>query len=339
MLPERRTHRRETKELKASLGRFEARLDSTHEGIAFHTVISARIRSAPPYPMSTVKLAAEIRITLRHAAADVLQQHAAVDISAVQDLLARELGRERELITDPPVAFDATVTLGLLPGDQTAVDSLLAAQREQTINDARRRQKTAGLALELSDPAAVLARWFEEGSTDWSKAGQDKASEAAEIFARHRRPEQQQVEHALVEAVREFLGSFTDPAQKQMLYGLLASSMRAAERPLHAARVGALAEASHQHGPRTVSHDEDNGHRDQIDRARPVSTTVWRCLLSPRTSWLAWRLSRHTGDDFDVTWRQARVIRHPEEANFRSAGHHLNEASADQSSTHPPTVA
>ncbi|WP_245703682.1 hypothetical protein [Streptomyces lushanensis] len=302
-------------------------------------MISATVRSGPPYPMPARDLANEIRIVLRHAAADVLQRHAAVDVASVQDLLSRELGRARELVGEPPVAFDATVTLGLLPGDARAVDVLLAAQREQTVADVRRRQKTSALALELSSPAAVLARWFETDGTGWTKAAQEKASEAAEAFASYRPPGEQPVEHALVEAVREFFGSFPDPAQKQMLYGLLVASMRAAERPVHAARVSALAEAALVHTePPEAEHDQGQGLRDGVDRARPVSATGWRWFLAPRTSWLAWRLSRRTGDDFDATWRRSRVQLRPDEMGYRAAGHHLDTPSADQAPAKPPSA-
>lgn len=240
MLPGRSAHRREARELEAHLGQFEARLDSSHQGIAFHVLFTATVRSEPPYPMPVKEAAAEIRIALRHAAADFLQQHSAVDLASVQELLARELGRRRELASEPPIAFHATADLDLLPGDQAAVEALLTAQREQTIADARRLQTTEALAMELSDPVGVLARSIARGDTDWSKTAQDRAVEIAEVFSRYRRPGRQGVEHTLVEVVREFLSSFADPAQKQMLYGLLAAGMRAAERPLHAGKVGAL---------------------------------------------------------------------------------------------------
>lgn len=51
--------------------------------------------------------------------------------------------------------------------------------------------------------------------------------------------------------------------------------------------------------------------------------TLMRCLLSPVTSWRAFRMVAASGGgmDFDVAWRQVRVDRHPEELPFRQAGH------------------
>jgi hypothetical protein len=54
-----------------------------------------------------------------------------------------------------------------------------------------------------------------------------------------------------------------------------------------------------------------------------VATTFWRWTLSPRTSFLAWRLSKASGDtiSFDVAWREVRVRRYPDELLYREADH------------------
>ncbi|MGH1555384.1 hypothetical protein ACRAWF_36715 [Streptomyces sp. L7] len=54
-----------------------------------------------------------------------------------------------------------------------------------------------------------------------------------------------------------------------------------------------------------------------------MSTLVLRWLLSPRTSWHAWRLVLASDDDlsFDAAWRRTRVDRHPEERPYLEYGH------------------
>ncbi|MFH8350422.1 hypothetical protein [Streptomyces sp. NPDC018045] len=54
-----------------------------------------------------------------------------------------------------------------------------------------------------------------------------------------------------------------------------------------------------------------------------MSTSALRWLLSPRTSWLAWRLARASCGNlsFDAAWRHTRVHLHPDEAPFRRQGH------------------
>ncbi|RSO06907.1 hypothetical protein DMH18_25980 [Streptomyces sp. WAC 06783] len=55
-----------------------------------------------------------------------------------------------------------------------------------------------------------------------------------------------------------------------------------------------------------------------------MSTSVLRWLLSPRTSWLAWRLAQASRGSisFDAAWRRIRVRLHPDEAPFRRQGHY-----------------
>ncbi|GGS26823.1 hypothetical protein F2B00_20825 [Streptomyces parvus] len=54
-----------------------------------------------------------------------------------------------------------------------------------------------------------------------------------------------------------------------------------------------------------------------------ATSAFWRWALSPRTSFLAWRLSRASHDtiSFDVAWREIRIRQHPEEVSYREAGH------------------
>ncbi|MFD7909718.1 hypothetical protein ACFV30_03185 [Streptomyces sp. NPDC059752] len=228
-------------EVQALLERFEARLDSAHEGIAFQVVFHARVRNAGLALGDADGAARAVRIALRHEAADFLRQQSATDLHSVQDLLAREMARSHTLV-DPEIRYDARVDVALLPGDQAAVEALLAAQREQSKATAIRRQELEDLAEELSAPAGVMARWVTTDATDWAKRS-GEAKSLAELFAGYRTPGRHGVEYALVEAVREFLASFPEPAQKQMVYGLLSAGMQRAERPAHAARVEEIADA------------------------------------------------------------------------------------------------
>ncbi|TXS06762.1 hypothetical protein EAO73_12090 [Streptomyces sp. col6] len=54
-----------------------------------------------------------------------------------------------------------------------------------------------------------------------------------------------------------------------------------------------------------------------------MSTSLWRCLLAPRTSWCAWHLTRASNGTltFDTAWRRARIDRHPDEMPYRHHGH------------------
>ncbi|MFF9505353.1 hypothetical protein [Streptomyces sp. NPDC014656] len=229
-------------EVQTRVERFEARLDSVHEGIAFHVVFHAQVRSVPASVADVDEAARAVRIALRHEAADFLRHQAATDLHSVQDLLAREMANTHTLVA-PEVRYDARVDVTLLPGDQAAVEALLAAQREQSIAIAIRRKEIEAVAEELSEPAAVMARWTTTDTADWGKRS-GEAKSLAELFATYRPPGRHGVEYALVEAVREFLASFPEPAQKQMLYGLLGAGMKRAERPAHAARVEEIAGAA-----------------------------------------------------------------------------------------------
>ncbi|MFB6517583.1 hypothetical protein [Streptomyces sp. NPDC056401] len=231
------------KELNNELTHIEARLSSRHEGIAFHVVITATVHSDPPYEMEAAQMTASIRAAVRHAAAEVLRVRDAFDLATVQDVCAAELGRERSLAAKPPVKFSAKVTVGLLAEDRAAVSALLDAQRKQSVADELRRQRTDALAAQLSDPAAVLARWLERNDSDWSKAPEEtKTAAIAQRFAQYRPVEHLGVEYALVDAVRQFLSSFPEPSQKRMIHTILAGGMRAMDRPDQAELVEALAE-------------------------------------------------------------------------------------------------
>ncbi|MGW1464556.1 hypothetical protein ACWCPT_09445 [Streptomyces sp. NPDC002308] len=228
-------------ELQALIESFEARLESAHAGIAFQVAFHVQVQSVAAPLMDAGGTARAVRIALRHEAADVLRRQPATDLHSVQDLLAREMARSHTLV-DPEVRYGARVHVSLLTGDQAAVEALLAAQREQSKATAIRRQEAEDLAEELSDPAGVMARWVAADVTDWPKRATE-AKALAELFASYRPPGRHGVEYALVEAVREFLASFPEPAQKRMVYGLLGAGMRKAERPAHAARVEEIAEA------------------------------------------------------------------------------------------------
>jgi hypothetical protein len=54
-----------------------------------------------------------------------------------------------------------------------------------------------------------------------------------------------------------------------------------------------------------------------------MNTTLWRCLLAPRTSWHAWRLARAGNGSltFDAAWRRVRIDLCPEEMPYREYGH------------------
>ncbi|MFJ4125198.1 hypothetical protein OG336_19355 [[Kitasatospora] papulosa] len=228
-------------EVQALVECFEARLSSAHEGIAFQVMFHARVQDLGLTLADTDGAARAIRIALRHEAADFLRQQPATDLHSVQDLLAREMARGHTLV-DPAIHYDARVDVTLLPGDQAAVEALLVAQRKQSKATATRRQELEDLAEELSDPAGVMARWASTDSADWAKRS-GEAKTLADLFATYRPPGRRGTEYALVEAVREFLSSFPEPAQKQMVYGLLSAGMQRAERPAHAAKVEEIAEA------------------------------------------------------------------------------------------------
>ncbi|MFJ8762965.1 hypothetical protein [Streptomyces cyaneofuscatus] len=69
-----------------------------------------------------------------------------------------------------------------------------------------------------------------------------------------------------------------------------------------------------------------------------MRTGIWRWVLAPKTSWAAWKLYR-AGDstiDFDVAWRQVRLRRHPDEIEFRSAGHRCDGMPKEEPVCDPP---
>jgi hypothetical protein len=61
----------------------------------------------------------------------------------------------------------------------------------------------------------------------------------------------------------------------------------------------------------------------------PKHTTLWRLLLSPRTSWHALALMRRARThaspprqlSFDAAWRQSRVQHHPGDSHYLLHGH------------------
>ncbi|WP_328299189.1 hypothetical protein OG389_16175 [Streptomyces sp. NBC_00435] len=71
-----------------------------------------------------------------------------------------------------------------------------------------------------------------------------------------------------------------------------------------------------------------------------MNTTIWRWLLSPRTSWHARRAVRASNGNlsFDVAWRQTRVRLHPDEADYRAAGHRGTGVVPEDSSTEQPST-
>lgn len=54
-----------------------------------------------------------------------------------------------------------------------------------------------------------------------------------------------------------------------------------------------------------------------------MSTSLWRCLLAPRTSWRAWQLTRYANGNisYDTAWRRARIDLHPDELPYRHHDH------------------
>ncbi|MFF9403467.1 hypothetical protein [Streptomyces sp. NPDC014744] len=54
-----------------------------------------------------------------------------------------------------------------------------------------------------------------------------------------------------------------------------------------------------------------------------MNTSVLRWLLSPRTSWHAWRVARasHGNLTFDAAWRRTRINIHPDEKPYQRHGH------------------
>jgi hypothetical protein len=242
MASTRWSRRRARSAVRRGLTRFEVRLRSTCPGIGFTARITGTVLTEPPYPGTAEEIAGAVRTALRRAASEVSTDCDPDDLASAQDVLGQHLARQRQLPTDPPVEFTAELTLDLLPDDRAAVAALLAAQRQQAVADILRRQKTDALAAELADPAALLVRWVERESVDWSKLSglAEDVTSIAQVFAQHRPEDERTVKHAAVEVLRDFLASFPDPAQKQMLYTLLTAGMTSAQRPQHAAKAQAL---------------------------------------------------------------------------------------------------
>ncbi|MET9920476.1 hypothetical protein ABZZ04_25830 [Streptomyces sp. NPDC006435] len=241
MKPTRWQRRSAHRALRRALRRFEVRLPSSYPGIAFTARIGVTRLSEPPFPGSVDEVAAKVRKHLREAAISLARECDPSDVSSARDALNQHLVRRRRLPTSPPVEFEAWVSLHLPRDDQDAVTELHAAQRRQAIADTLRRQRTDALARELSDPAAVLVRWLERDGADWRDHLPVATAETlAEVFASHRLTYERTVDHQALEVVKDFLDSFQDVPQKQMLYTLLAAGMHHANRPEHAAQASAL---------------------------------------------------------------------------------------------------
>lgn len=56
-----------------------------------------------------------------------------------------------------------------------------------------------------------------------------------------------------------------------------------------------------------------------------MELTFWRALLAPLTSLQALRLQRRSknGLSYDAAWRQARMLRAPDEMVYRLSGHQI----------------
>jgi hypothetical protein len=232
---------RTRRSLRRALSRFEVRLPSKVPGIGFTARITATVLTDPPYPQSTEQLAAAIRAALRRAASDISPTCDPADLATTLDVCGRHLARRRSLATEPPVEYQAELTLDLLPDDQAAVRSLLTAQRRQAVTDILRRQTTEAMAEELTHPAALLVRWIEQQPDQWATLpAPETLDKIAAAFAQYRPEHERTVEYVALEVIREFLDSFQDPPQKRMVYEVLAAGMRHAKRPEHAARAEAL---------------------------------------------------------------------------------------------------
>ncbi|MFJ1754980.1 hypothetical protein [Kitasatospora sp. NPDC088134] len=198
--------------------------------------------TAAPKGLADVdEVADRVRGVLRESAREVSCGCDPADPDSARDVLTRHLRQHRRLEADPGVEFRATIVMGLAPGDRTAVDRLLDAQRRQAVVEALRQQRTDALAKELCDPAGVLARWAEQESVDWTRPPTpDTAAAVARAFAGYRPESERSVDLAVLEVLRDFLASFPEQAQRKMLCTLLASGMRRADRTVHAERVESL---------------------------------------------------------------------------------------------------
>lgn len=234
--------RRTRKRVRRGLRRFDARLPSSCPGIGFNVKITATVITPPPYAAADQEIVRAIRQALRAAAREMSLVCAPEDLAAARDRIEEHLQRQRALPTEPPVAYQATLALDLLPEDQAGVANLLAVQRRQALSDVVSRQQTQACAAQLAEPAALLVRWLDRDGIEWSKvdAVVEAAERAAGVFAQYRPDEERDIEYQALEVLREFLSSFPDHAQKRMLYTLLAAGMDGAQRPHHAAKAQAL---------------------------------------------------------------------------------------------------
>ncbi|MER7877171.1 hypothetical protein ABTY63_27005 [Streptomyces solisilvae] len=62
-----------------------------------------------------------------------------------------------------------------------------------------------------------------------------------------------------------------------------------------------------------------------------MSTPMWRWLLTPRTSWRAWRVARASQGNlsFDAAWRRTRLETHPDEMPYQQRGHLPTDGGVD----------
>lgn len=60
-----------------------------------------------------------------------------------------------------------------------------------------------------------------------------------------------------------------------------------------------------------------------MKRGNEAGLALIRCLLTPVTSWRALQIMRNGRDgmSFDVAWRRARLLRHPDEVPYLRHSH------------------
>ncbi|WP_147483994.1 hypothetical protein [Streptomyces albidoflavus] len=232
--------RRARRALRRRTGRFDVRLATRHGGIAFTARITPHLDGGPPFP-ALDDAAWQIREQLRSAAMDFAAECDPTDLAHARAAFSHLLGMPRRLHTTPPLAFHATGSLRLLDDDARAVRDLLAAQRAQAVEEALSLQKVHALTQQMAEPAAVLARWLEhQNGLPAAPPGEEEVQEIADAFARYRPHGERAVEHRALDLLRDFLSSFPDQPQKQMLYTVLAQGMHHAGRPGHAAAARTL---------------------------------------------------------------------------------------------------
>ncbi|MFJ7963030.1 hypothetical protein [Streptomyces sp. NPDC096324] len=66
-----------------------------------------------------------------------------------------------------------------------------------------------------------------------------------------------------------------------------------------------------------------------------MSTSIWRWLLSPWTSWRAWQQARASRGNlsFDAAWRRTRLDKHPDDMPYQQHGHLSATNEIDDSAT------